>query len=66
MSEVEMMLDEEIGGASAARQRIVDQINNLNAEAIDITPWTTPNQVKPLPKQNDMIKSRAQVTFFGG
>lgn len=69
-SEVEFekdpMLDEEIGGASAARQRIVDMINNLDAANFDITPWTKPNTIRPLPKQEEMILSTAQVTFFGG
>lgn len=58
--------DEEIGGASEARQRIVDMINNLDAANFDITPWTKPNTIRPLPKQEEMILSTAQVTFFGG
>lgn len=64
--EPDLMLDEEIGGASAARQRIVDQINNLDVSTFDETPWTQPNVVRPLPKQEEFMMSKAQITFYGG
>lgn len=59
-------MDEEIGGASAARQRIVDRINSLDVDNFDVTPWTDPKKIRPLPKQEEFMLSKAQVTFYGG
>lgn len=68
MSEIEedKSLDDELTGASLARQKIVDRINSLNVDEIDITPWDDPNIRVPLPKQEEFFKSKAQITFYGG
>lgn len=64
--EPDLILDEEIGGASAARQKIIDQINNFKPDEFDETPWTNPRKIRPLPKQEAFMLSEAQVTFYGG
>lgn len=59
-------LDDELTGASLARQNIVNQINNLNVDSYDISAWEDPNKIVPLPKQEEFFKSKAQITFYGG
>ncbi len=59
-------LDDNLSGASLARQKIVDQINSLDVSKFDITPWENPNRIIPLPKQEEFFKSKAQITFYGG
>lgn len=51
---------------SQARQSIVDRINSLDVSKFDETPWTKPNVIRPLPKQEEFMMSKAQVTFYGG
>lgn len=63
---VDKSLEDEFSGGSLARQRIVDRINGLDVSKFDETPWTKPNTVRPLPKQEEFMMSKAQVTFYGG
>ena len=59
-------LDDELSGASLARQKIVDMINGLDVDNFDISPWEDPNKIVPLPKQEEFFKSEAQITLYGG
>jgi hypothetical protein len=59
-------LADEFTAGSKARQSIVDRINSLDVSQFDETPWTTKNTIRPLPKQEEFMMSKAQVTFYGG
>jgi hypothetical protein len=63
---VESSLEDLSTAGSRARQAIVDRINNLDVSQFDETPWTKPNTIRPLPKQEEFMMSKAQVTFYGG
>lgn len=63
---VDNSLVDEFTAGSRARQSIVDRINSLNVDEFDETPWTQKNTIRPLPKQEEFMMSRAQVTFYGG
>ena len=43
-------------------------IREIDVSNFDITPYTDPNVIRPLPKQEEFLLShhKAQITFYGG
>lgn len=47
---------------------IKDIIANIDVSDFDVTPYTDPNVIRPLPKQNEFLLSHhnVMITFYGG
>lgn len=51
---------------SEARRKIVEAINSLDVSKIDISKYTDPNVIRPLPKQEEFILADQTVVIYGG